>query len=102
MTCSSPNFNEHEGEFDVRGAAEATAAARVRRERSRGGPAMPASPLPRPPPGGGRDGSSGNNKEIHMRKLGLYRHKGSPLQRDALTRIDKVEHAIIEITPSSS
>jgi hypothetical protein len=60
MKCNSPNFNEHEGEFDMRGAAEATAAARVRRARSRGGPAAPASPLPRPPPGGGRDGSSGN------------------------------------------
>ena len=59
MKCSSPNFNEHEGEFDVRGAAEATAAARVRRVEARGGPAAPASPLPRPPPGGGRDGSSG-------------------------------------------
>ena len=62
MKCSSPNFNEHEGEFDVRGAAEATAAARVRRVEARGGPAAPASPLPRPPPGGGRDGSSGNKR----------------------------------------
>jgi len=59
---SSLNFNEHEGEFDVRGAAEATAAARVRRVEARGGPAAPASPLPRPPPGGGRDGSSGNKR----------------------------------------
>ena len=62
MKCSLPNFNEHEGEFDVRGAAEATAAARVRRVEARGGPAAPASPLPRPPPGGGRDGSSGNKR----------------------------------------
>jgi GcrA cell cycle regulator len=54
----SPNFNEHEGEPNVRGAAEAAAATRVRCARSRGGPAAPASPLPRPPPGGGRDGSS--------------------------------------------
>ena len=52
MKCSSPNFNEHEGEVDVRGAAEATAAARVCRVEARGGPAAPASPLPRPPPGG--------------------------------------------------
>jgi len=37
-----------------------------------------------------------------MPKLGFYRHKGSPLQRDALTRIDKVDCAIIEITHSSS
>jgi hypothetical protein len=62
MKCSSPNFNEHEGECDVRGAAEATAAARVRRVEARGGPAAPALPLPRPPPGGGRDGSSGNKR----------------------------------------
>jgi hypothetical protein len=39
MKCCSRNFNEHEGEFDVRGAAEATAAtskhaaARLRRLR---------------------------------------------------------------------
>ena len=33
MKCSSPNFNEHEGEFDVRGAAEATAAADLLRRR---------------------------------------------------------------------
>ena len=37
-----------------------------------------------------------------MPKLGPDRHKGSPLQRDALTRIDKVERAIIEITHGSS
>ena len=37
-----------------------------------------------------------------MPKLGLYRHKGSPLQRDALTRIDKIERAIIEITHGAS
>jgi len=53
MKCYSRNFNEHETEFDVRGAAEATAAARVRRVEARGGPAAPALPLPRPSPGGG-------------------------------------------------
>ena len=31
-----------------------------------------------------------------MPKFGPYRHKGSPPHRDALTRIDKVERAIIE------
>jgi hypothetical protein len=53
------NFNDREGELDVRCAASATAAARVRRVEVRDGPAPPASPLPQPPPGGGRDGSSG-------------------------------------------
>ena len=37
-----------------------------------------------------------------MPKLGLYRHKGSPLQRDALTRIDNVACAIFEITHGAS
>ena len=59
MKCCSRNFNEHECEIDVRAAAEATVAARVRRVEARGGPASPALPLPRPSPGGGRDGSSG-------------------------------------------
>ena len=40
--------------------------------------------------------------EIHMPKLGPDRHNGSPLHRDALTRIDKVECAIVEITHGSS
>ena len=34
--------------------------------------------------------------EIHMPKFGPDRHWGSPPLRDALTRIDKVERAIIE------
>ena len=58
MKRYSRNFNEHESAFNVCGAAEATAAARGRRVEARGGPAPPASPLPQPPPGGGRDGSS--------------------------------------------
>jgi hypothetical protein len=37
-----------------------------------------------------------------MPKLGPDRHKSSPLQHDALTRIDKVECAIIENTHGSS
>jgi hypothetical protein len=61
MKCCSRNFNKHECEIDVRAAAEATVAARVRRVEARGGPASPALPLPRPSPGGGRDGSSGTN-----------------------------------------
>jgi hypothetical protein len=59
MKCCLRNFNEREGQFDVRSAAEATAAARGCRVEARGGPASPALPLPRPSPGGGRDGSSG-------------------------------------------
>jgi hypothetical protein len=37
-----------------------------------------------------------------MPDLAPSRHKASPLHRDALTRIDKVDCAIIEITHSSS
>jgi hypothetical protein len=37
-----------------------------------------------------------------MPKLGPDIHRGSPLQRDALTRIDKVACAIIEIAHSAS
>jgi hypothetical protein len=37
-----------------------------------------------------------------MPDLAPSRHKASPLLRDALTRIDKVECASIEITHSSS
>jgi hypothetical protein len=84
------NFNDREGELDVRCAASATAAARVRRVEARDGPAPPASPLPQPPPGGGRDGLQ-EEMEIHMPKLGTDRHKGAPLHRDALTQIDDVE-----------
>ena len=40
--------------------------------------------------------------EVHMPKLGPDRHKSSPLQHDALTRIDKVERAIIEIMHGAS
>jgi hypothetical protein len=36
--------------------------------------------------------------KIQMPKFGPDRHKGSSKHRDALTRIDKVERAIIEIT----
>jgi hypothetical protein len=37
-----------------------------------------------------------------MPKLGPDRHKGSPLHRDALTRIDKVGRAMAEITHGAS
>jgi hypothetical protein len=36
--------------------------------------------------------------EIHMPKLGPDKHKSLPLDRDALTRIDKAERAIVEDT----
>ena len=83
MKCCSRNFNEHESEFDVRGAAEATAAARVRRVEARGGPAAPASPLPRPPPGGGRDGSSGRKWRSTCRSSDPT---GTRAHRDIVTR----------------
>ena len=37
-----------------------------------------------------------------MPKLGPARHKGSPLHRDALTRIDKVDCSIFEIKHGAS
>ena len=39
--------------------------------------------------------------EIHMPKFGPDRHKAHR-HRDALTRFDKVERAIVEITHGSS
>ena len=63
MKCCLRNFNEHGAAFDPRGAAAARAAARVRRVTTRGGPAGPALPLPRPP-GSGRNGSSGRTQYI--------------------------------------
>jgi hypothetical protein len=39
--------------------------------------------------------------EIHMTKLGPEMLNGSPLHRDALTRIDNVECAIFELTHGS-
>jgi hypothetical protein len=83
MKCCSRNFNEHEGEFDVRGAAEATAAARGRRVEARGGPAPPASPLPRPSPGGGRDGSSRRKWRSTCRSSDPT---GTRAHRDTVTR----------------
>ena len=83
MKCCSRNFNEHECEIDVRGAAEATVAARVRRVEARGGPASPASPLPRPPPGGGRDGSSGRKWRSTCRSSDPT---GTRAHRDIVTR----------------
>jgi hypothetical protein len=84
------NFNDREGELDVRCAASATAAARARRVEARDGPAPPASPLPQPPPGGGRDGLQEENGDPHA-EARTDRHKGAPLHRDALTQIDDVE-----------
>jgi hypothetical protein len=84
------NFNDREGELDVRCAASATAAARVRRVEARDDPAPPASPLPQPPPGGGRDGLQEENGDPHA-EARTDRHKGAPLHRDALTQIDDVE-----------
>jgi len=85
MKCCLRNFNEHEGQFDVRGAAEATAAARVRRVEARGGP------LRRPSLRRRSRWVFRKKMEIHMPKLGPDRHKGSPRHRDALTRIGDVE-----------
>ena len=83
MKCCSRNFNEHESEIDVRAAAEATAAARVRRVEARGGPASPALPLPRPSPGGGRDGSSGRKWRSTCRSSDPT---GTRAHRDIVTR----------------
>ena len=102
MKCSSPNFNEHEGEFDVRGAAEATAAARVRRVEDHAAARLRRlRPCPGRRPAAVEMGLQEENGDPHA-KARTRRHNGSPLHRDALTRIDKVERAIFEITHGSS
>jgi len=82
------NFNDREGELDVRSAASATAAARVRRVEARDGAGFALAPA------AARRRSRWvfrKKMEIHMPKLGTDRHKGEPLHRDALTQIDDVE-----------
>ena len=83
MKCCSLNFSEHQGEFDVRGAAEATAAARVRRSKHRrtgcaGFALAPAAARRR------SRWVFRKIMEIHMPKFGPDRHNGSPPHRDAL------------------
>jgi hypothetical protein len=68
MRCCSRDFNEREGEFDVRGAAEATAAARGRHVEARGGRSRRVF---------------NKQMEIHMPKIGPT---GTGAHRDIVTR----------------
>ena len=84
------NFNDREGELDMRCAASATAAARVRCVEARDGRLRRLRPCPSRRPAA-VEMVFRKKMEIHMPKLGTDRHKGAPLHRDALTQIDDVE-----------